>query len=156
MTELATKQTRGRPPISDGRAFDDLTLDKQIERWERLTKVLREMSDHAIDHHFDMNTWMSVTSCGTVGCAAGQCALDPWFRRRGFGINIFKASGAWSWSGLYPEQFFGIDGYNEVLTDSDIMMTDKFGERRDRKPRAQHRLALRAANQYLKSLKAQR
>lgn len=156
MTELATEQTRGRPRITDGRYFKDIPLEDKIERWERVTKVLRELSDHVIDKHFDMSYWMNVTSCGTTGCAAGQCALDPWFQRRGFGAKIDGKD--WAWTGLLPEHFFGLTGYYNVFTNDDIISKgeDKGCYRKERKPRAQHRLALRAANQYLKSLKAQR
>ena len=145
----------GRPPIQDGRPWDDLNLEEQIERVHRARLVLRRMSKHAIEHHFDMTMWGSKTKCGTVGCAAGQCALDPWFQRRGFGMT-FNQGGYHRWTGLHPSNFFGEDLYYEVFVNDDIMSYETpNGDGKNRKPLAQHRLALRGINQYLKQLKAE-
>lgn len=60
------------------------TIDTIIERWENVLRVLTSMTRHEREHHFAMTIWGTKTSCGTVGCAAGHCSLDPWFRKRGF------------------------------------------------------------------------
>lgn len=158
-----TTAVRGRPRITDARHFDALSLEEKIERWERVRYILRRMSQHVIDKHFDMSSWLSKTSCGTTGCVAGQCSLDPWFQRRGFGSR-FEAhclnGSTWNWTGLKPEEFFGRKGHREVFTNPLAMVCEvavtSSGEVRERKPRAQHRIALHLTNKYLKTLKAQR
>jgi hypothetical protein len=55
-----------------------------IERWTQLARVLRELPEHDKNEHFDMISWGHETACGTVACAAGHAALDPWFQERGF------------------------------------------------------------------------
>lgn len=66
---------------------------------ERLTQLIRVLEEVKADKKpFDMLTWFSRLSpvleqflvgnkkhpCGTVSCAAGWAAQDPWFKRRGF------------------------------------------------------------------------
>lgn len=55
---------------------------KHIERLEQVVRVLRELPK---EKRFDINTW---NICGTVGCAVGWAASDPWFRRRGFVLKM--------------------------------------------------------------------
>jgi hypothetical protein len=153
---LEIKRGRGRPPISDGRSWDYISLEEKIERVDRARLVLKRMSKHAIEKHFDMSIWGNQTPCGTVGCAAGQCGLDPWFNRRGFRMH-FNRYGSQLWS-THPSRFFGDFLYESVFVNDKIMNYDKpNGEYAvTRKRSAQHRLALRGINQYLKTLKAQR
>ena len=46
-----------------------------IERLEQLKRVVRD----APGDRFDMRYFGTKTACGTVCCAAGWAALDPWF-----------------------------------------------------------------------------
>jgi hypothetical protein len=148
------KRGRGRPRIEDSRLWEVIPLSDKIERVNRARLVLRRMTPHAIDRHFNMSFWGEKTPCGTTGCAAGQCALDPWFQRRGFSMS-FKETGMMLWTGLYPANFFGDDLYEQVFVNDKIMSYEaKNGAIEQRKPSAQHRLALRGINQYLKQLKA--
>jgi len=146
---------RGRPPIEDGRPFKDITQAEQLERWQRVRHVLRKLTPHQIDKHFDMRDWLQQTSCGTVGCAAGQCSLDPWFTRRGFGAQ-WHSNGAFDRFTIDPERFFGRRGYSEVFVNMNSMEYVR-GDNIpvSRKPRAQHRITLRNVNQYIKRLKPQ-
>jgi len=106
------------------------------------------MTDHVINHHFDMNSWVRNTDCGTVGCAAGHCALDPWFKDRGFGIS-FTADGKWlGWDTYGPESFFGSYGYNEIFLGS----FDDTPAGNQRRPRAIHAAVKRAIVKYITQL----
>lgn len=146
---IEPRRGRGRPRIKDDRFFNELSHAEKVQRWERVRKVLRDMSKHQIKHHFDMGQWIRETECGTVGCAAGLCSIDPWFNRRGFASKLeFGAHSGWT---IHPCDFFGPIGYDDVFTDENIIR-DKDGE--SRTPTAQHRLALRAVNQYLKGIKS--
>lgn len=64
------------------------TKKQLIERWQNVERVLRELPPHVKRKHFDMATFGYETECGTVACAAGHCGLDPWFRRRGFRMDL--------------------------------------------------------------------
>lgn len=151
---------RGGQPIKDGRDFKDISAAEQIERWERVRHNIRKLTPHQIEHHFRMGTWIAKTSCGTVGCVAGQCALDPWFNRRGFGVTWkameFAEGEDWTWT-KNPRKFFGTYGYQEVfVNDNSIQWFNKrTGMYVDYTPKQQHRAALRNVNQYLKHLKAE-
>lgn len=72
--------------------FHQISHAKQIERWEHAYSVLKKMSPHDRREHWDMGNWGVLTECGTVACAAGQCGLDPWFRKRGLKLQFV----AWS------------------------------------------------------------
>jgi hypothetical protein len=65
-----------------------ITPREKIERWENVLRVLKGLTPHQRAHHWDMESWGYNTHCGTVACAAGHCGLDPWFRRRGFKLNV--------------------------------------------------------------------
>jgi len=103
--------------------FNDLTPDKQLERWQNVLRVLKGLSRHEREKHFKMSEWGQKTSCGTVACAAGHCGLDPWFRRRGFRLNFAQNAADGSWyakafdpGGAFdPEGFFGRRGYKGVF-----------------------------------------
>lgn len=55
-----------------------------IERWRQCERVLVNLSPHEREKHWDMGRWGLKTLCGTIACAAGHCAMDPWFQERGF------------------------------------------------------------------------
>lgn len=59
-----------------------------IERWKQVARVLGDLTPHEKRQHFDMATFGYKTVCGTVACALGHCGLDPWFRRRGFRMDM--------------------------------------------------------------------
>lgn len=146
---------RGHPLIVDGRRFEDISHDEQVERWERVRHVLRSMSQHQIDKHFDMADWLQVNDCGTVGCAAGHCSLDPWFNRRGFSAVLYDGKYFKGFT-MNSSDFFGNDGCQAVFVDRHCQYYINLdGDTIYRKPRAQHRMTLRNVNQYLKQLKAQ-
>jgi len=50
---------------------------KTVERLEQVIRVLEELPK---EKKLDMGQWMT---CGTIGCAIGWAASDPWFTRRG-------------------------------------------------------------------------
>ena len=70
---------------------------KHIERLEQVVRVLRELPK---EKRFQLDCW---NICGTVACAAGWAASDPWFRRRGFKLKQVR--------GLYggSAQFFDVE-----------------------------------------------
>jgi hypothetical protein len=70
----------------------EITRAQLVERWENVERVLKALSPHERRKHWDMSEWGMKTDCGTVACAAGHCGLDPWFRRRGFGLSFFSTS----------------------------------------------------------------
>ena len=39
---------------------------------------------------FDMGVYFRQTTCGTVACIAGHCAMDPWFEAQGFSAGLFS------------------------------------------------------------------
>lgn len=136
--------------------WDDISHAERVLRWERVAVVMDGMSEHEISEHFHMSSWAVKTKCGTVGCAAGQCALDPWFKRRGFGISFYehahsKGDYGMKWTGLNPSDFFGYTGYDMVFLAN--VTTTKTG--RDRKPKAQHRIVREILGKYIRELKRQ-
>lgn len=99
--------------------FDNITPAQRVQRWENVLRVLQEMTTHERRNHFDMNYWGRKTPCGTVGCAAGHCGLDPWFRRRGFKMD-FMEGGEFNYyfSGASVPHFFGYSGYSSIFLDT--------------------------------------
>jgi len=61
-----------------------VSLDQERERWKNALRVLEAMDEHARISHFYMGDWINFNECGTVGCIAGHCSLDPWFHEQGF------------------------------------------------------------------------
>ena len=51
---------------------------------ERLLQVIRVLEELPAKKRFSLATWYK---CGTVGCAIGWSAADPWFTRRGFRLS---------------------------------------------------------------------
>lgn len=88
-----------------------------VERWEQVLRVLEGLTPHEREKHFFMGIWGQETACGTVACAAGHCALDPWFRERGF-IGEFdgRFNNTLQFPKAKPEEFFGQRGHNMIFT----------------------------------------
>lgn len=86
----------------------DCSAAERIERWVNVERVLVALPAHEREKHFDMSRWGYVNDCGTVGCAAGLCSLDDWFRDRG-------------WSGIYVPihakdlGYWVVDGFRNVV-----------------------------------------
>ena len=59
-----------------------MTTSKQ--RNERLLQVVRVLKELPKGKRFDLGRWYT---CGTVACAIGWAASDPWFTRRGFKLE---------------------------------------------------------------------
>jgi hypothetical protein len=68
--------------------FEDCTRAEQIERWRECERVLVQMPEHERLNHWNMARWGIQTDCGTVACAAGHCALDPWFQEQGLRMTF--------------------------------------------------------------------
>jgi hypothetical protein len=55
----------------------------RVDRLRQLIRVIRE----AKDEEWSMSAWSTTMSdaegrsCGTAFCAAGNCAMDPWFQK---------------------------------------------------------------------------
>jgi hypothetical protein len=96
-----------------------ITPREKIERWENVLRVLKGLTPHQREHHWDMESWGYNTHCGTVACAAGHCGLDPWFRRRGFKLNVnhpLMTSHA-------ATDFFGSPGYYGIFVNVHTLRT---------------------------------
>lgn len=52
---------------------------------ERLRETVRVLEELPPGKRFDLGTW---AKCGTVGCAVGWAAQDPWHRRRGLTLVL--------------------------------------------------------------------
>lgn len=74
--------------MTDMKRWDDCTHEERIERWKNAARVLENLPEHEKEKHWHMGWWGSKTACGTVACAAGHCALDPWFRDRGLKMDF--------------------------------------------------------------------
>lgn len=64
-----------------------------LERLDQGLRVLTNLSQHDRTEHWNMEEWAVVTSCGTIGCAGGHMAMDPWFNERGLYLtftNVLK------------------------------------------------------------------
>jgi hypothetical protein len=88
--------------------WHELNDKEELERWENVLRVLRALTPHERKKHFQMDYWGKKTDCGTIGCAAGFCGLDPWFRRRGFKMNFYKVGED------EKEQYPGVTHFGEV------------------------------------------
>ena len=53
---------------------------------DRLLQVVRVLEDLPKEKKFSIGIW---NKCGTVACAVGWAASDPWFNRRGLKIIPF-------------------------------------------------------------------
>lgn len=77
------------------KAATEISRKALIERWENCLRVLQSLTPHQRRKHWDMSKWGEVTDCGTVACAAGHCALDPWFQRRGLKMTFVQKIDEW-------------------------------------------------------------
>lgn len=66
------------------KSWGECTEVERIERWVNVERVLNDLPPHEREKHFDMRRWGYENDCGTVGCAAGLCSLDDWFRSQGW------------------------------------------------------------------------
>lgn len=126
------------------KVWTECSLEEKVERWENVKRVVAAVGadPHAREHHWSMRNWAQVTECGTVGCAAGHCSMDPWFKEQGFGSRQFgyamhilrgpdydgpedddavKTSDgnywtSWGW-GIQVDKFFGQEGVRQVFLD---------------------------------------
>jgi hypothetical protein len=135
----------------------DCTHKEQIERWTNVLRVLTKMTRHAREKHFDMSNWAEKTDCGTVGCAAGHCAMDPWFRRRGFKgeFRPYQYTDLpgfyWRFTGIEPEEFFGSDGHHRIFVNTELCNPEDEDESRGA---SAHRAVVAEVREYIKELKA--
>ena len=81
------------------KTFYEKTQKQQVEIWENVLRVLRSLTPHERKKHWNMADFIEETPCGTVCCAAGHCAFDSWFMKRGwkaerneFGLNVWNAN----------------------------------------------------------------
>ena len=102
-----------------------------IKRLQRAYKIMDKMTPHERRKHFDMGKWGQKTECGTVGCLAGHCGLDPWFKKEGFEFRFDKKPdsngrfyGGFVGGWRKPEQFFGTQIHYQILMDTDA----KYGQ----------------------------
>lgn len=65
----------------------ECSMKEKLDRWVNAERVLRDMPNHDRVKHWEMAHWGISTECGTIGCAAGHCGLDPWFRKRGLKLK---------------------------------------------------------------------
>lgn len=125
--------------------FNGLPTKAKIERWENVLRVLRGLTRHQRTKHWDMDAFLDLRSCGTVGCAAGHCALDPWFRRRGF-----KAV-------PYDDTYGDGEDYMVLADDVDLPQffgeegTDRIFENRAQRPVGK---VIREVKDYIKELRS--
>lgn len=109
------------------------TKAKALRCAERLGQVVRVLEELPSIRSFDMGNWMygKPAECGTVGCAVGWAASDPWFQERGLtlvknraGFPMFPRFGVEEGYGAC-RHFFGIlsgdverlfspDGYSDL------------------------------------------
>lgn len=105
--------------------FNAISRAQKIERWEQCLRVLENLPEHARLHHWNMGKWGIQTDCGTVACAAGHCALDPWFTNQGFALVWSNAcmcrdcqeTPHTKSASLDPASFFGHDGSEKIFWD---------------------------------------
>lgn len=135
--------------------WDNATDAEKVLRVRNLIRVLTGLTAHERKKHFDMGDWLEKNTCGTVGCAAGFCGIDPWFRRHGFKIDLVKNSAQdIAQSGVThslkqmtsPEDFFGDQLCDQVFINGVFMRGDGID---------QHKAVLGAVRLYLKQLQAE-
>lgn len=105
------------------KTFNEIPLAAQIERWANVERVLVGLPEHERTKHWDMGEWGRLTDCGTVACAAGHCGLDPWFRERGFTMDLAKCDCSpdctYTNAKIVPvEEFFGVRGSGAIFKDA--------------------------------------
>ena len=129
--------------------WEHLTPREKVERWSRAVDVIAGLSEHEIEHHFNMSTWGYNTDCGTVGCAAGLIAEDPGFQAEGFKRHYFthlgKSDGYWLRTN--PRDFFGTYAFRKIFNN------DQFTCAVNPKGKDMHGRVLLAMKDYLEELK---
>lgn len=102
--------------------WDDCSHKEKVQRWEKVLEVLSKLTPHQQRKHFDMGSWGYKTECGTIGCAAGLCANNKWFKDRGFEMFFIKSvsdgPGVTHVGQLTvtADSFFGIEGNRIIFT----------------------------------------
>lgn len=89
--------------------------EQLIERWTQCLRVLANLSPHEREEHFNMSEYLATTACGTVGCAAGHCSMDPWFHEQGL-IPYENSDGSWYLPhNVNLDDFFGRRGSRDIF-----------------------------------------
>lgn len=112
--------------MTDMKHWEECSHAERIERWKNAARVLEELPEHERDKHWNMAWWGNQTACGTVACAAGHCALDPWFRERGLKMDFTQENGPGGTVQWYTEfdgddvcSFFGGAGTGCIFFNGD-------------------------------------
>lgn len=124
---------------------------EQILRASKLVETLEGLTLHEQLKHFDMSDWLYTNECGTVGCAAGQCGIRPWFRNRGFKIDLVPLDGdpldlQVRFPDLQSGDFFGDELDFTIFTNNHFTMQGG--------GRGVYKQVLNAARLYVSKLKA--
>lgn len=115
-------QSNPETPKPDRRAWHLTTHGERVDRWENVERVLLSMDEHTRTKHFDMSDWLHRNECGTIGCLAGQCALDPYFNS----IGLFAEWPNDDWPmplnniGHLSRKILGSDGFDRVFCFDDF------------------------------------
>lgn len=99
----------------ENKISDEVRRAQLVERWENCLRVLENMSEHDRTQHWNMSLYMKTTACGTIGCAAGHCSMDPWFQEQGL-----KPEKSWDGYWYLPDNidldtFFGYRGSRDIF-----------------------------------------
>ena len=121
----------------------DLTPAGKVRRWSKACRVIGNLSEHEIERHFVMRDWAIKTDCGTVGCAAGHCALDPSIQKDGFYIN-FTSWGTFDHFTVNPSDYYGHYAFDNIFTKRNYL---------ELKGKEGHEIVYGAMLDYLKDLK---
>lgn len=128
--------------------WNELTPKQRVNRWSHAVRVIENMSDHEIENHFDMSEWAYKNACGTIGCAAGQCGMDPKIRKQGFKLNWFKdVTAGYMYRSRFtipPYDFYGEYAYRQIFTGENFVRLEG---------KVAHTLVLQAMKDYLRVLK---
>jgi len=118
--------------MEEQRAGDwhEVSHNERVARWENVERVYLSLDEHARAKHFDMEHWILSNDCGTVGCIAGHCALDPYFRNLGLRPTEIKTESGETlyYEGRIPSiarSILGWDGFERVLRFSDYMNEER-------------------------------
>lgn len=97
--------------------FNLVSIEQKIERWQQAIRVLKGLSPHERRKHWNMAWWGERNECGTIACAAGHCALDPWFRRRGLQMHFKYKRNYWHmyFNTTHVANFFGDEGTRAIF-----------------------------------------
>lgn len=93
------------------------TVNRLIEVWENVERVLMNLSEHDRTKHWDMSEFLVDTNCGTVGCAAGHCAMDPWFQAHGWKAVRSEEDEKYWTTAAGIHEFFGYEGSLSIFHD---------------------------------------